>query len=141
MAASHIGDSFSMAVSLPFVPLYVSARWAGLENCKYFAREAHRGSNAQRFGLNCQDKAHDSFPSWADPTIGPRCMHIRRLAKFNCRCCAAPVETGAWRCHCCGEAYPTSEFRAIVLSPFAIAFYVVATLAFITFWFWQEGVF
>jgi hypothetical protein len=47
----------------------------------------------------------------------------------------------AWRCHHCGEAHPTSEFRAIVLSPFAIAVYVVAVLAFITFWFWQEGAF
>jgi hypothetical protein len=48
------------------------------------------------------------------------------------------VEAGAWRCHYCGEAHPTSEFRAVVFSPFAIAFYVIAVLAFITFWFWQD---
>jgi hypothetical protein len=33
--------------------------------------------------------------------------------------------------------YPTSELRAVVLNPFAIAFCIVAVLFFITFWFWQ----
>jgi hypothetical protein len=65
-------------------------------------------------------------------------MHIRRLPKFTCRYCAAPVEADAGVCHHCGVAYPTSELRAVVLSPFAIAFYVVAVLAFMTFWFWQD---
>jgi hypothetical protein len=55
-----------------------------------------------------------------------------------CRCCDAPVKVGAAVCDCCGVAYPTSELRALVLSPFAIAIYVIAVLAFMTFWFWQD---
>jgi hypothetical protein len=35
-------------------------------------------------------------------------------------------------------AYPTSELRAVLLSPIAFAFFVVVVLAFITFWFWQD---
>ena len=65
-------------------------------------------------------------------------MHIRRLPKFNCRHCAAPVKADAGVCHHCGAAYPTSEHRAVVLSPVAIAVYVIAALAFMTFWFWQD---
>ena len=65
-------------------------------------------------------------------------MHIRSLAKFKCRYCDAPVEADAGVCHCCGVAYPTSLLRAVLLSPFVIAFYVVAVLAFMTFWFWQD---
>ena len=65
-------------------------------------------------------------------------MHIPAKAKFICRCCVAPVEAGAWRCHYCGEAHPTSGLRAVVLSPFALAFYIVAVLAVMTFWFWQD---
>jgi hypothetical protein len=65
-------------------------------------------------------------------------MHIRGKAKITCRYCATPVKADAGECHCCGVAYPTSELRAVLLSPFAIAFYVVAVLAFITFWFWQD---
>jgi hypothetical protein len=64
-------------------------------------------------------------------------MHIRRLAKFNCRGCAAAVEADAGVCHCCGIAYPTSELRAVLLSPTAVPFYVVAVVSFITLWFWQ----
>jgi len=62
-------------------------------------------------------------------------MHIRSLAKFKCRCCGASVEADAGRCYRCGVAYPTSELRAVALSPTAIPFYVVAVLAFIAFWF------
>jgi hypothetical protein len=64
-------------------------------------------------------------------------MQIREKAKFTCRLCATAVEADAGVCHCCGVAYPTSEFRAVVLNPFAIAFCVVAVLFFITLWFWQ----
>jgi hypothetical protein len=68
-------------------------------------------------------------------------MPIRGKSNLTCRCCAATVEAGAWRCHHCSEAHPTSELRGVVLSPFAIVLYIIATLAFITFWFWQEGAF
>ena len=64
-------------------------------------------------------------------------MHIREKLKPTCRCCAAAVEADAGRCSRCGIAYPTSEFRAVILSPFAFPFYVVAVLVFVTFWFWQ----
>ena len=64
-------------------------------------------------------------------------MNIRSLAKFTCRCCAASVEADAGRCSQCGIAYPTSELRAVALSPTAIPFYAVAVLGLITFWFWQ----
>ena len=56
-------------------------------------------------------------------------------AKFTCRCCGVSVEADAGRCYRCGVAYPTSELRAVALSPTAIPFYVVAVLAFITLWF------
>jgi len=62
-------------------------------------------------------------------------MHIRSKPKFTCRSCASSVEADAGRCYRCGVAYPASELRAVVLSPTAIPFYVVAALAFITFWF------
>src|SRR5262249_33363806 len=75
----------------------------------------HRGPNAQLFGSNRQDKARDNFASWAATTIGS--MHVHKKAKLTCRCCTATVAAGAWRCHHCGEAHPTSEFRAVVLSP------------------------
>jgi hypothetical protein len=65
-------------------------------------------------------------------------MHTRKKTEMTCRCCAATVEAGAWRCHHCGEAHPTLGLRAVVLSPFAIALYIIATLAFITIWFWQD---
>jgi hypothetical protein len=65
-------------------------------------------------------------------------MHIRTLAKFNCRCCAAAVEAGVGVCPGCGVAYPTSGLRAVLLSPFAVAFYIIVVLAFMTFWFWQD---
>ena len=65
-------------------------------------------------------------------------MHIRSKTKFVCRYCAAPVEADAGVCHYCGVAYPTSELRAVLLSPYAIALYVVAALALMTFWFWQD---
>jgi hypothetical protein len=55
----------------------------------------------------------------------------------RCRSCRFPVKRGAGRCHNCGAVYPTSEFLAFALSPFAIAVYVVAILAFITFSYWQ----
>ena len=97
-------------------------------------RGEHRGPNAQLFGLNYQDKLDDNFPISGRSNNRPE-MHIRGKAELTRRCCAATVEAGAWRCHHCGEARPTSELRAVVLSPFALAFYVVAVLAFITFWF------
>ena len=98
-------------------------------------RVEHRGPNAQPFGLNYQDIADDNFLiSSPHPTNRPE-MHTREL---TCRCCAATVEAGAWHCHHCGEAHPTSELRATVLGPFAIAIYIIAILAFITFWFWQD---
>src|SRR6516162_5943984 len=53
-------------------------------------------------------------------------------AKFKCRCCGVSVEADAGRCHRCGVAHPTSDFRAVVLSPTAIPFYVVMVLSFIT---------
>jgi hypothetical protein len=60
-------------------------------------------------------------------------------AKFlNYRCCQVLQEAGAWRCDSCGIAYPTSELRALILGPAAIAVYIVAVLAFITFRFWQD---
>ena len=62
-------------------------------------------------------------------------MNIRSLAKFNCRCCAAAVEADAGRCCQCGVAHPTSELRAVALSPTAIPFYVVTVLAFLYLWF------
>jgi hypothetical protein len=65
-------------------------------------------------------------------------MHIPSKAKFICRYCAAPVEADAGVCHCCGVAYPTSRLRAVLLSPFATAFYVIVVLAIMTFWFWQD---
>jgi len=58
-----------------------------------------------------------------------------------CRYCAATVEAGAWHCHCCGVSHPTSELRAVFLSPVAFALYIIVVLAFMTFWFWQEGAF
>ena len=61
-----------------------------------------------------------------------------RKLKLVCRYCGAPVKADAGVCHCCGVAYPTSELRAVLLSPIAIAFYVVVMLAFMTFWFWQD---
>jgi hypothetical protein len=61
-----------------------------------------------------------------------------RKSKLVCRYCAAPVKTDAEICDCCGVAYPTSELRGVLLSPFAIALYVVAALALMTFWFWQD---
>jgi hypothetical protein len=61
-----------------------------------------------------------------------------QLAEFKCRHCAAPVEADAGVCHCCGISYPTSALRSVLLSPIAFAVYVVAVLAFITFWFWQD---
>ena len=60
-------------------------------------------------------------------------MHIHSLAK--CRCCGVSVEADAGRCYRYGVAYPASELQAIVLSPFAIPFYVVAVLACIALWF------
>jgi hypothetical protein len=48
------------------------------------------------------------------------------------------VEADAGRCHRCGVAYPTSELKAVALSPTAVPFYIVTVLAFITFWFWQD---
>ena len=47
-----------------------------------------------------------------------------RKSNLICRYCAAPVEADAGVCHCCGVAYPTSEFRAVLLSPLAVAVYV-----------------
>ena len=94
------------------------------------------GRNALLFGLTCQDKAHDSFPILCRSLDRPW-MHIRTLPKDICRYCAAPVKADAVVCHCCGVAYPTSELRAVLLSPIAFAFFVVVVLAFITFWFWQ----
>jgi hypothetical protein len=76
------------------------------------------------------------FHSW--PMVDRPAMRIHEKAELTCRCCAASVETGAWRCHHCGEAHRTSDLRAVVLSPFALAFYIVAVLAFMTFWFWQD---
>src|SRR5215472_3417434 len=35
-------------------------------------------------------------------------MHMRGKAELTCRCCTATVKAGAWRCHHCGEAHPTS---------------------------------
>ena len=72
------------------------------------------------------------------PSLDQPRMHIPSKAKFICRYCTAPVEADAGVCHCCGVAYPTSEFRAVFMSPLAIAVYVVAVLAFITFWCWQD---
>ena len=72
------------------------------------------------------------------PSLDRPRMHIPSKAKFICRCCAAPVEVDAGVCHCCGVSYPTSGLRAVLLSPFAIAFYVIVVLAFMTFWFWQD---
>jgi hypothetical protein len=62
-------------------------------------------------------------------------MHIRSKAKFTCRCCGVSVEADAGRCYRCGVAYPASELRAVVLSPTAIPFYIVAVMAFVAFWF------
>ena len=60
-----------------------------------------------------------------------------RKSKFVCMYCGAPVKADdAEVCHCCGD--PTSGLRALLLSPFAIAFYVIVALAFVTFWFWQD---
>jgi hypothetical protein len=62
-----------------------------------------------------------------------------RKSKFVCMYCGAPVKADdAEVCHCCGVSYPTSGLRAVLLSPFAIAFYVIVVLAFMTFWFWQD---
>ena len=60
-----------------------------------------------------------------------------RKSKFVCMYCGAPVKADAEVCHCCGVSYPTSGLRAVLLSPFAIAFFIVV-LAFMTFWFWQD---
>jgi predicted amidophosphoribosyltransferase len=61
-----------------------------------------------------------------------------RKSNLICRYCAAPVEADAGVCDCCGVAYPTSELRAVLLSPIAFAVYVVVVLTFITFWCWQD---
>ena len=61
-----------------------------------------------------------------------------RKSKFVCMYCGAPVKADAEVCHCCGVSYPTSGLRAVLLSPFAIAFYVIVALAFMTFWFWPD---
>jgi hypothetical protein len=49
--------------------------------------------------------------------------------KLVCRYCAASVKDDV--------RVLTSELRALLLNPFAIAFCIVAVLFFITFWFWQ----
>jgi hypothetical protein len=67
----------------------------------------------QLFGLNYQDKLDDNFPISGRSNNRPE-MHIRGKAELTRRCCAATVEAGAWRCHHCGEAHPTSELRAVV---------------------------
>jgi hypothetical protein len=66
-------------------------------------------------------------------------FHLGAMRKSEpvCRYCVAPVKVDAVLCHCCGTAYPTSELRAALLSPFTMAGYVLAVLGFITFWFWQ----
>ena len=56
-----------------------------------------------------------------------------RKSELVCRYCATPVKTDAGVCHCCGV-----ELRAVLLSPCAIAIYVIGVLAFITFWLWQD---
>ena len=61
-----------------------------------------------------------------------------RKSELVCRYCATPVKADAGVCHCRGVAYPTSELRAVLLSPCAIAIYVIGVLAFITFWLWQD---
>ena len=61
-----------------------------------------------------------------------------RKSKFVCMYYGAPVKADAEVCHCCGVSYPTSGLRAVLLSSFAIAFYVIVVLAFMTFWFWQD---
>jgi hypothetical protein len=60
-----------------------------------------------------QDKLDDNFPISGRSNNRPE-MHIRGKAELTRRCCAATVEAGAWRCHHCGEAHPTSELRAVV---------------------------
>jgi hypothetical protein len=77
-----------------------------------------------------------ALQSFADCWNRPN-MHIRSKAKFTCRCCGISVEADAGRCYRCGVAYPTSELRAVVLSPSAFAFCTLAVTIFITFWFWQ----
>jgi hypothetical protein len=69
---------------------------------------------------NCLARTRKTEPT----TVFLSCaeMHIRSLAKFKCRYCDAPVEADAGVCHCCGVAYPTSQLRAVLLNPFAIAF-------------------
>jgi hypothetical protein len=69
----------------------------------------------------------------------PSCFHLgaMRKTKLVCWHCAAPVKADGRSCDCCGVAYPTSELRAVILSPFALAFYVVAVLNFITLLLWH----
>ena len=81
-------------------------------NCKNFARGASWPKRAT-VRPKLPRQSGRQFPNLGPIKNRPE-MHIRGKAELTRRCCAATVEAGAWRCHHCGEAHPTSELRAVV---------------------------
>jgi hypothetical protein len=64
-------------------------------------------------------------------------MRAMRKPKRTCRKCSATAWSNATHCHFCGVLHPTSELRAALSSPSALALSTLAVTVFITFWFWQ----
>jgi hypothetical protein len=84
------------------------------------------GPNAQLFGANWQDKP-STIPNPRPMQPSARDAH-----------CAAPLEADAPDVVTTAEQpFPTSELLAVALGLSAVAVYVVAGLALVTFWFWQ----